>query len=61
MEVSKLQRSFHPGHSKEERWKEIKNAAKKNFANEYKITIIRAFLWVLKEEGIEWKNILKKK
>lgn len=53
MEISKLQRSFHPGHSKEERWKEIKNAAKKNFANEYKITIIQAFLWVLKEEGIK--------
>lgn len=49
MEVSGLQRSFHPGHSKEERWMEIEKAAKKNFKNEYKITIIQAFLWVLKE------------
>lgn len=49
--MSDLQRSFHPGHSKEERWMEIEKAAKKNFKNEYKITIIQAFLWVLKENG----------
>ena len=49
--MSDLQRSFHPGHSKEERWMEIEKSAKKYFKNEYKITIIEAFIWVLKENG----------